>query len=146
MGKEGKVIPFPGLAERAEAIQREGLEKYGFYIHYVPAAGAGILANIHTHGLPETMGHADLQLVLPLPQQEAARVLHTIVDEIRSGRKFKVGDLFDKVYTDCDVAFRETKESGRPVLRVIIPDMHNRWPDDPLCADVYNRQYEEINI
>ena len=44
------------------------------------------------------------------------------------------------IYEDCDVRLTEFEETGRTVLRVIIPDKHNRFPEDPGCDVRYTPQ------
>ena len=44
------------------------------------------------------------------------------------------------IYEDCDVRLTEFEETGRMVLRVIIPDKHNRFPEDAGCDVRYTLQ------
>lgn len=41
---------------------------------------------------------------------------------------------------DCDVKVVEFEETGRTVLRVIVPDKNNRFPDEPGCEYPYTIQ------
>ena len=59
---------------------------------------------------------------------------------MRNGERFKDGDLISGIYLDCDVRVTEFEETGRTVLRVIIPDKHNRFPEDPDCLFPYTVQ------
>lgn len=95
--------------------------------------------NAHTHGM-EKYGHMDFQLVLNLPTEEIARILNTMGLRVQRGERFKVGDIVSGIYADCKVRLDEFEECGRKVLRVVIPDKHNLFPEDPDCMDVYKLQ------
>lgn len=97
------------------------------------------LCNAHTHGL-EKYGHQDFQLVLHFPHEEIMRILNTMGLRVQAGERFKAGDLVAGIYEDCNVRLDEFEETGRSVLRVVIPDKYNRFPDDPNCGDIYSQQ------
>ena len=101
---------------------------------FIPGA-----CNFHTHGLAK-YGHPDLQIVIEYPPQEIARILNTIGLRIQDGARFSAGDLIQGIYEDCDVRLDTFEETGRNVLRVIIPDKFNRFPEDPNCEHPYNLQ------
>lgn len=101
---------------------------------FIPGA-----CNFHTHGL-EKYGHPDLQIVIEYPPQEIARILNTIGLRIQDGARFAAGDLIKGIYEGCDVRLDTFEETGRNVLRVIIPDKFNRFPEDPICEYPYNLQ------
>ena len=101
---------------------------------FIPGA-----CNFHTHGL-EKYGHPDLQIVITYPPQEIARILNTIGLRIQAGEHFAAGDLIKGIYEDCDVRLDAFEESGRSILRVIIPDKYNRFPENPKCEQPYNLQ------
>lgn len=101
---------------------------------FVPGA-----CNFHTHGLGK-YGHPDLQIVIDYPPQEIARILNTIGLRIQAGERYSPGDLIKGIYEDCDVRLDTFEETGRNVLRVIIPDKFNRFPEDPNCGYPYNLQ------
>lgn len=53
------------------------------------------------------------------------------------------------IFEDCDVRLDLFEETGRNVLRVIIPDSHGRFPEDPQCAEPYRLQRmktEELHV
>lgn len=133
----------PAKKAAIEARDREWIEKYGFLIHYVPGPDDWI--NAHTHGLAESMGHADLQIVFPLRPEQAASFFHGVVDKIRAGAKYKAGDvemgvLLDKHERPIPLEFSDATECDRPVLRVLIPDQFGRAPSDPACQEAFRRQ------
>lgn len=91
------------------------------------------LCNCHTHGM-EQYNHPDFQLVLNYPNEEIGRILNTFGLRVQAGEKFKDGDLVEGIYEDCRVRLSEFTECGRKVLRVIVPDRQNRFPEDENCT------------
>ena len=95
--------------------------------------------NAHTHGMNQ-YDHMDFQLVLSLPPYEICRILNTLVLRVQDGEKFKAGDMVSGIYEDCQIRLDEFEETGRKVLRVIIPDKYNIFPDDDRCMETYKLQ------
>lgn len=95
--------------------------------------------NFHTHGM-ERYDHPDFQMILAYPIKEIARILNTLGLRVQAGESFKNGDMVSGIYEDCDVRLSEFEEAGRTVLRVIIPDKYNRFPEDPDCESPYSLQ------
>lgn len=95
--------------------------------------------NAHTHGM-EKYNHKDFQLVLAVSRHEAMRILNTFGLWVQEGRRFSAGEYVEGIYEDCTVRLDEFEESGRKVLRVIIPDKHNVFPDDNKCEYPYTLQ------
>ena len=98
------------------------------------------MCNAHTHGL-ERYGHLDFQMVLFLPTEEIGRILNTLGLRVQSGERFRSGDLVSGMYEDCDVRLDEYEETGRKVLRVIIPDANNIFPEEGDCMLPYCLQF-----
>ena len=48
--------------------------------------------------------------------------------------------MISGIYEDCKVRLDEFEETGRKVLRVVIPDKYNRFPEDECCMDTYRIQ------
>ena len=94
------------------------------------------MCNAHTHGL-ERYGHLDFQMVLFLPTEEIGRILNTLGLRVQSGERFRSGDMVSGIYEDCDVRLDEYEETGRKVLRVIIPDANNIFPGEEDCTHPY---------
>ena len=94
------------------------------------------MCNAHTHGL-ERYGHLDFQMVLFLPTEEIGRILNTLGLRVQSGERFQSGDMVSGIYEDCDVRLDEYEETGRKVLRVIIPDANNIFPEEGDCMLPY---------
>lgn len=95
--------------------------------------------NAHTHGM-EKYHHMDFQLILALPVKEIARILNTLGLRVQAGEHFQNGDLVSGIYADCDIRLDEYEETGRTVLRVIIPDKYNVFPEDGCCMPAYRVQ------
>lgn len=95
--------------------------------------------NAHTHGMIR-YGHMDFQLVLRIKDEEIARILNTLGLRVQSGEVFHAGDYVSGIYEDCDIRLDEFEETGRKVLRVIIPDGNNIFPEDEHCMPVYRLQ------
>ncbi|MBS5078710.1 MAG: DUF4262 domain-containing protein [Clostridiales bacterium] len=94
------------------------------------------MCNAHTHGL-ERYGHLDFQMVLFLPTEEIGRILNTLGLRVQSGERFQSGDMVSGIYEDCNVRLDEYEETGRKVLRVIIPDAINIFPGEGDCTLPY---------
>ena len=92
--------------------------------------------NAHTHGM-ERYRHMDFQMVLYLPFEEIGRILNTLGLRVQAGERFHDGDLVSGIYEDCDIRLDEYEETGRRVLRVVIPDKYNVFPEEENCMPVY---------
>ena len=95
--------------------------------------------NAHTHGMKQ-YGHMDFQMVLALPPYEIGRILNTLGLRVQAGERFKAGDMVSGIYEDCQIRLDEFEEAGRKVLRVIIPDKFNIFPEDDRCEETYKLQ------
>lgn len=95
--------------------------------------------NAHTHGM-EKYGHMDFQIVLGLPPEDIGYILNTLGLRVQAGEFFHAGDYVSGIYSDCDVRLDKYEETGRQVLRVMIPDQENRFPDHPECMAPYTIQ------
>lgn len=95
--------------------------------------------NAHTHGM-EKYHHMDFQMVLFLPLEEIGRILNTLGLRVQTGERFQSGDMVSGIYEDCDIRLDAYEETGRTVLRVMIPDKYNIFPEDERCMPVYRLQ------
>ncbi|WCF11554.1 DUF4262 domain-containing protein (plasmid) [Paenibacillus thiaminolyticus] len=123
--------------------EKDNIEKYGFYIHIVPGTTQ---CNYHTHGLVESFEHRDLQIVLPIDPQLAGALFHSIVNEIKNGKKFEEGvDYFGLVADPkMPTAFKKVKETGRTVLRMLIPDRNGVLPGREGCDPAFATQWIDL--
>jgi len=114
--------------QELRAQEQEWMKKYGWYMHYVPGDSdvpQGFV-NAHTHGLEESWGHYDLQVVIPLDQRTVNGVLQSAVDLVKAGTKIVPGEDYEKIIKNYKVRFAWAKESDRRVLRMILPDAQGR--------------------
>lgn len=95
--------------------------------------------NAHTHGM-DKYGHMDFQIVLALSSEEVCRILNTLGQRVQAGERFRAGDYVSGIYLDCDIRLDEYEETGRQVLRIVIPDRNNRFPEHPACMPPYPLQ------
>ena len=95
--------------------------------------------NAHTHGM-DKYNHKDFQMVIQYSDENIRRILNTFGLWVQQGRTFKDGDEIEGVFEDCTVRLKEFEENGRKVLRVIIPDKNNVFPDDKKCLYPYSVQ------
>ena len=101
------------------------------------------LFNAHTHGM-EKYRHPDFQMVLNLPQEHICYLLNTMGMRVQGGENFHDGDMVSGIYEDCSIRLKKVRETGRDVLRLIIPDKHNRFPEDENCMEPYRHQELEM--
>ena len=97
------------------------------------------ICNAHTHGM-EKYGHPDFQVVIHMSTQNIGYVLNLLGLRVQAGERFSAGDLVSDVFEDCPVRLDAFEETGRQVLRVVIPDGKNRFPEDPHCDYPYSFQ------
>ena len=67
-------------------------------------------------------------------------LLYNLGLRVQAGERFKAGDLVEGIFDRCPLRLDEAEECGRKVLRVIIPDDENRFPEDPECEYPYSYQ------
>lgn len=100
-------------------------------------------SNIHTHGMVQ-YDHPDIQLSLYIDPFSGGQILNLIGEMIFNGRKFQDGDYIEDVFqTKAPVYIMNAEETGRGVLRVIIPDDNGYYPWDKGCNPVYKNQLDE---
>ena len=115
-------------------------QKVDWIIHYtIDDSFINYACNAHTHGM-EKYNHPDFQVVLHLGSKEVCRILNTLGLRVQAGETFKNGDAVKGIYEDCDVRLIEFEETGRKVLRVVIPDQNNQFPEEDGCAWPYTNQ------
>ena len=113
-------------------------------IHFITDHyGLGGTINSHTHGM-ERYGHMDFQLVLPYEPGEIGYLLNGIGQRVQSGERFAAGDMVSGLYLDCDIRLDLHIETGRQVLRLIVPDENNRFPENRFCMAPYRFQTQRM--
>jgi hypothetical protein len=125
------------------------MKTVGWHAHIVaedPSAPYG--ANYHTHGLVESFGHLDIQVVFPIDPRTIHGIVKKLIDQIKDGKKFKHGDRVDGVIqsaTDIEyqVLLINAIEGGRNVLRMIIPDAAGNLEPQDMDPE-YGHQHCEV--
>lgn len=112
-------------------------------IHAVWEFGPEGTSNNHTHGM-EKYDHLDFQLVLHVAPKLIGYLLNSMGMRVLAGERFAQGDMVKGLFDDCDVRLDLHRETGRDVLRLIIPDGKNRFPEDPLCKAPYKYQTRKM--
>lgn len=123
--------------ERSRIRDAHFIEQMGWVAHVITDEPTA-----HTHGLEETYAHPDIQVWLPAPPRKQHELLATVAEAVKEGRRYEA----DKEYTDLfnlPVRFVQRWESGRSVLRLIIPDPDGKFPGDPGCMPGYDAQLHE---
>ncbi|MNS48792.1 hypothetical protein D3C71_1358880 [compost metagenome] len=123
-------------------FERENMRKHGWYVHYVPEDNYGAGANVHTHGLPESFSHLDIQCTLPVRQDIIHTIFIELAERIKRGETFVVNQQYDDIIHHFCVEFIPAVENDRTVLRLVLPDKEGRLPSDPACDPYYKRQYD----
>lgn len=97
------------------------------------------LCNAHTHGMAR-YGHPDFQVVLRISDREISRIFNTLCLAVQKGITFEDGEYIGGIYDDCPVRLQAFYEGDRKVLRVIIPDDNNIFPERTYCQRPYSYQ------
>lgn len=95
--------------------------------------------NAHTHGM-ENYGHQDFQFVLYLDPKTIMYLLNSMGLRVQGGERFKAGDIVSNIIEGYDIRLDEFEETGRKVLRVIVPNAGGLFPDDAGCENTYRLQ------
>jgi hypothetical protein len=99
------------------------MKECGWYIHFVfNQEEAPFKTNIHTHGLKKSFRHKDIQMCIPLSETQAQAVLSRIVERIKAGDIFSVGNKYFNIIQNYAVIFIGALEGSREVIRIIFPD------------------------
>lgn len=59
---------------------------------------------------------------------------------VQNGERFRAGDYVSGIYEDCPIRLDAFEETGRTVLRVVIPDKYGVFPEDENCMETYKLQ------
>jgi hypothetical protein len=116
------------VRRQAEARERASMKKYGWFARVVPGHPETPFGfSIHTYGFDETWKQPNVQIVYPVPPEMGYDILYTIAQLIEKGEKLEPGrDYTDNILHGLTVRFAWTTESGRRLLRAILPDKKNR--------------------
>ncbi len=76
----------------------------------------------------ENLGHKDFQCCFPIHAQQVMTFFHAIINDIRSGKSFiSEVDYPGYIHRDYMVRFMDAIEDGRPVLRLLIPNVDGEY-------------------
>jgi len=124
--------------------EKKMVEEYGFHCHLVPNGDddspTGV--NFHTHGIPETCDHLDIQVVVFLPPEVFGPIIHDVYKRIKSGTKFEIDTAYDKILKGMNVQFIYAEECGRDVLRMILPDNTGETMPELMKDENFKKQWE----
>ena len=115
------------------------MQSIDWIIHAVFDYGPKGTRNSHTHGM-EKYNHLDFQVVLNIPEPDISYLLNTMGIRVQNGERFAPGDMVQGLFEDCDVRLDLFRETGRSVIRLVIPDGNNIFPEDPRCKAPYKYQ------
>lgn len=114
--------------KKLEEREKKNMEEYGWYAHIVmDDPNCPYNYNIHTHGVPHSFNHPDLQICVPMDPRTAHGVIGCIIEQIKKGKKYDTGvPVFDDevVHGGFPFLFIKAKECGRDVLRIIVSDKY----------------------
>lgn len=79
-------------------------------------------------------------MVINAGAKEIGRILNTFGMKVQAGEQFHDGQYVYGIYEDCAVRLQEFDEGGRKVLRVVIPDGNNAFPEEAMCKEPYSFQ------
>lgn len=97
------------------------------------------ICNAHTHGM-EKYNHLDFQMVIHTNPNTLCYMLNLLCYRVQQGERFKAGDMVEGIFVDYLIRLDAFEEDGRTVLRAIIPDSRNRFPEDSTCDYPYSYQ------
>lgn len=95
----------------------------------------------HTHGL-DKLDSLELELNLPLNQQQAMGFINIIGYAIANGRKLKNNDIIEDLFS-CKVFIKEVEGiygEGEKNLRIVFPDPNFKFPWEDGCEEPYKSQ------
>jgi Domain of unknown function (DUF4262) len=136
-----------GIHLENEQWEKQMIEEYGWYMDAIFAEEYDdIHANYHTHGVQENFNHMDFQIVLNMDPEIANDIFFTLIDEISSGTRFEEGNEYSDIIEGFKVTFKQYKEMGRDVLRVLLPDEDGVLPIEENCDQYYKSQLDDYDF
>lgn len=124
---ECRCVIFGGGEGAAEKLRQQGalcMLEHGYYVHYVfDGMEDSEFVDIHTHGLTESFGLPEMQLVIPLEGNIAYGVLE---DAVRSAKEnpFVPGEIRYGIVRGMAIAVALIPDFSPDelILRIILPD------------------------
>ena len=135
------------MENEQEKWEVEMLEEYGWYMDIVPAEEYDdVHANYHTHGVQDNYNHMDFQIVLDMDPEIAHQIFVELIIEVSNGKSFIEGKEYPDIIEEFNVAFKQYKEMGRDVLRVLLPDRNGILPTEEICEEYYKIQLDNYDF
>jgi len=79
--------------------------------------------------------------MLRLPKEQIMQILNTMGLRVQAGETFKAGDMIEGLcQPGYSVRLDKAMSTGNEVLRLIVPDSKNRFPEDLDCDVPYKHQ------
>ncbi len=128
--------------DQLEAWQNEQMAANGWFAHFVGPAEKSKLVNYHTHGVLESFGHPDFQIVYGISPPSAEGFFRDLIGRVKNGEKFEDGQVLSGLLKKLDILFVERKEQDRQVLRIVFPDPQGYVQRDTIHEN-YLCQFEE---
>jgi hypothetical protein len=73
-------------------------------------------------------------------------IFFTLIDDISRGKSFEEGTEYSDILKGFKVTFKQYKEMGRDVLRVLLPDEDGVLPTKENCDEYYKTQLEDYDF
>ncbi|QIH33465.1 DUF4262 domain-containing protein [Sphingobacterium sp. DR205] len=134
---------FDDPERKLDAWSKDMMDRHGWYVHFIPNDNVfPNKINFHTHGLPESFGHPDLQICFPISTEGAHQILSYIIDRIKSGEQFEPNRQYEKIIgNNLTVEFIEAMECNRKLLRIVFPNKDGNYE-----GEVFSAQFEYTGI
>lgn len=134
-------VPREEALRRLHGWEARQLRKHGFYVHFIVEGLSNGMADIHTHGIRESFGHAEFQLTVNVGDRNALAIFHALVDRVRAGEVFRTGVDYKDIARGYKTRFIDATEGGRPVLRLVVPDVSGNLEKETMDLQ-FAKQYE----
>ena len=123
------------------------MKKYGYYVHGVIFDDTEYM-DYHTHGLIETFKVPELQIIMPIPSKKASMLFQSVISNIELWNHSTFTDIYNrKIWLELPddeqlpiILNWNIAMFGDLIVRIILPDTHGRFDDDPNCESLYAGQ------
>lgn len=127
--------------EALENWHTKMMQEHGWFAHYVADHTMPTGINFHTHGLVESCGHLDLQIVFPIDSRLAHMLFSDAIKLVKAGLVIEPGKEISGIISNkYKTLFILATENERQVLRMIIPDKDGHLAENELSG-MFAMQY-----
>jgi hypothetical protein len=143
----------PEARDNHEQKALDDVQHYG--LHVVNVLEEGDLPPFtYSVGLCHTFKHPEV-LIYGLPRDRAHRILNDLADELRAGKRYLAGGVYDDLIEGYRCTFRVIPQSQYrehlgwalwfnehpdfPALQFIYPDREGRWPWEDGVSEEFRR-------